>query len=199
MLIEQADRWLFGVLNSRLASPAMDGLMVFLTSADRSWPILLFIALFMLVRRGRMGLVPVLLALAAVGLSDYTASGILKPLVQRVRPCFALEHVRLLVDQSHSFSFASSHAANTAAVASTVWIFFSRGPLLDRAFTALSLLYAALVGFSRIYVGVHYPGDVLAGMAIGIAWASLCYLVYSWAMKNFVRRPVPGGGSDAGA
>ncbi|TCD48195.1 phosphatase PAP2 family protein [Chlorobium sp. N1] len=199
MLIEQADRWLFGVLNSRLATPAMDDLMVFLTSGKLSGHILVLIALFMLVQRGRRGIVPLLLALAAVGLSDFTASGVLKPLVQRVRPCFAIEHVRLLIDQSHSWSFASSHAANMAAVATTVWIFFSRGPLVERAFTAITLAYALLVAFSRVYVGVHYPGDVLGGMAIGVAWASILYLAWSWVMKNFVRRPAPGGGSDAGA
>ncbi|ABB24970.1 phosphatase PAP2 family protein [Pelodictyon luteolum] len=199
MLIEQADRWLFGVLNSRLANPSLDDLMVFLTSGKLSGHILALIVLFMLVQRGRNGLFPLLLALVAVGMSDYTASGVLKPLVERVRPCFALENVRLLIDQSHSWSFASSHAANMSAVATTVWIFFRRGPLIERVFTAITIAYAVLVAFSRIYVGVHYPGDVLAGMMIGALWASIAYLVFSWVMKNFVHRPCAEGGGHGAA
>ncbi len=199
MLIEQADRWLFGILNSRLANPLLDDLMVFLTSGNLSGHILALIILFMIVQRGRNGLFPLILALVAVGLSDYTASGVLKPLVARVRPCFALEHVRLLIDQSRSWSFASSHAANMSAVATTVWIFFRRGPLIERTFTWITIAYAILVAFSRVYVGVHYPGDVLAGIMIGAIWASIVYLAFSWVMKNFLHRPLAEGGGHGAA
>lgn len=194
--LETADARLFELLNHWLVNPAADDLMLFLTRAGQSGHIFLLAALFMVVRRGWPGVVIVLLAAMAVGLADFTASGILKPLVQRVRPCFALEGVRLLVDQSHSWSFASSHAANTAALASAVWIFFHRGPLVERLFVATMISHALLVGFSRIHVGVHYPGDVLAGMAIGVASASLVWIGASWLYKNFIQ---PRLTSDNGA
>ncbi len=184
--IEQADIWLFRLVNGHLAHPAADELMLFLTDAALSLPLLLLAGAFMIVRRGRDGLVVLLLAAIAVGIADFTASGILKPLFHRVRPCFALEGVRLLVSQSRSWSFASSHAANSAAVATTVWIFFRAGALVDRAYVAVMLLYGLLVALSRIYVGVHYPGDVLGGIAVGIASASLVYTVAAWIVKRYV-------------
>ncbi|NTV92588.1 MAG: phosphatase PAP2 family protein [Chlorobiaceae bacterium] len=187
VLIEQADVWLFHAVNQKMVHPAADDLMVFLTTFRLSWPVFFFAALFILIRKGRAGALVILLALCAVGISDYTASGILKPLFQRVRPCFALEGCRLLVEQSHSFSFASSHAANAAAVAGTVWIYFYRnGPVADKLFSILLSLYAFFVAYSRVYVGVHYPADVLAGSIIGICSALLVYVIWSWLYKNVI-------------
>ncbi len=186
-LIEQVDVWLFRLLNLRLVHPAADDLMVFLTQSSLSGHILLLVALFVLIRGGKSGVLVIVLALLALGLSDFVASGVLKPLVQRVRPCFALDHVRLLVTQPRSFSFASSHAANSSAVATLLWIFFHRGVLVEKLFSVIMILYALLISFSRVYVGVHYPGDLLAGMVIGVSSASLIYLIYSWVLKNFLQ------------
>ncbi len=185
--IEQADVWLFRLLNHNLVNPAADDLMVLLTGGRFSWHIFVLVAFFMVIRKGKGGFLVILLALIAVGLADSVASGILKPLVQRVRPCFALDHVRLLISQPHSYSFASSHAANSTAVATVTWIFFHRGLLVEKLFTGLIICYAFVVSFSRIYVGVHYPGDVLAGMAVGICSALLVYLFFSWIMKNIIQ------------
>ena len=187
-LIEQGDVWLFGVLNGTPKSPLLDELMVYLTTVKMSWPILLLWALFIIARRGKSALLLLLCAGLAVGLSDFIASGVLKPLVQRTRPCFALEHVRLLISQPRSYSFASSHAANSMAIAVVTWLFFSRGVVVEKLFTLVMFCYAVMVGFSRIYVGVHYPTDVLAGMVIGTCSALLFYLIFSWLAKNMPLR-----------
>jgi undecaprenyl-diphosphatase len=186
-LIEQTDVWLFRLLNHNLVNPAADDLMVFLTSGRLSWYVFLLAAFFMAIRKGKTGFLVILLALLSIGLADYTASGILKPLVQRVRPCFALDHVRLLVSQPRSYSFASSHAANSAAFAAITWIFFHRGVLVEKLFTGIMIFFALAVSFSRVYVGVHYPGDVLAGMVIGVCSALLVYLFFSWILKNVIQ------------
>jgi undecaprenyl-diphosphatase len=185
-VIEQVDIWLFRLLNHSLASPAVDDLMLFVTRPNLSFHLLVLAAAFMVIRKGRDGFVVLLLAILAVGLADFIASGIFKPLFQRVRPCFALDGVRLLVDQSRSWSFASSHAANSAAVASIIWIFFWNGKAVDRAFTALMIVYGILVAWSRIHVGVHYPGDVLGGIVIGMASAIIGYTAAAWLLKRFV-------------
>jgi undecaprenyl-diphosphatase len=185
--IEQADVWLFRLLNRNMVNPAADDLMVFLTNGRLSWPIFFLAALFMVVRKGKTGFLVILLALLAVGLSDFVASGILKPLVQRIRPCFALDHVRLLIHQPYSYSFASSHAANSTAVVVITWIFFHRGALVEKFFIGLMILYALAISFSRVYVGVHYPGDILAGMVVGVCSALLVYLLFSWLLKNIIQ------------
>ena len=186
-LIEQADVWLFQLLNLHLVHPAADDLMVFLTRVRLSGHIIVLAALFIVVRRGKSAFQVILLALIAVGMADIVASGILKPLVQRIRPCFALDHVRLLVSQPRSYSFASSHAANSAAVATVIWIFFHRGIFVEKLFTIIMMLYALAISWSRVYVGVHYPGDVIAGMVIGVCSAMLLYLLYSWVLKNIMQ------------
>ncbi|MCX6179868.1 MAG: phosphatase PAP2 family protein [Chlorobiales bacterium] len=186
-LIEQADVWLFQLLNLHMVHPAADDLMVFLTRERLSGHIFFLAALFTLVRKGKDGFLILCFALLAVGLADVIASGIFKPLVQRTRPCFALEHVRLLINQTRSYSFASSHAANSAASASVIWIFFHKGELVEKLFTTTMILYASAVAFSRVYVGVHYPGDVLAGMLIGVFSAIMVYLMVSWVWKNVIQ------------
>jgi undecaprenyl-diphosphatase len=186
-LIEQADVWFFHLLNLHLVHPAADDLMVFLTRVRLSGHIIVLAALFMVVRRGKSAFLVIILAVFAAGMADIVASGVLKPLVQRIRPCFALDHVRLLVSQPQSYSFASSHAANSAAVATLIWIFFHRGLFVEKLFTIIMMLYALAISWSRVYVGVHYPGDVIAGMVIGVCSAMLVYLLYSWVLKNIIQ------------
>jgi undecaprenyl-diphosphatase len=197
--IEQADAWLFQLINLRLVNPAADDLMVFLTKGNLSNHIFLLAILFIVIRKGKHALPVLLLTIAAVGIADYTASGILKPLVQRVRPCFALEHVRLLVVQVRSFSFASSHAANSAAAATMTWLFFHRGPFIEKLFARFMFVYALLLSYSRVYVGVHYPGDILGGIAIGICSSLLLYVLVSWGFKNYFQRALIRTEPDADA
>jgi undecaprenyl-diphosphatase len=185
--IEQVDVWLFQLLNLHLVNPAADDLLVFLTRGKLSWHIIVLAAFFMVIRKGKKGFQVIVLVLLAVGLADFVASGIFKPLVHRIRPCFALEHVRLLVSQVHSYSFASSHAANSAAIAAVTWIVFHRGAVVEKLFTSLMILYALVIAWSRVYVGVHYPGDVFAGALIGVGSAFLVYLLFSWIVKNVVQ------------
>ncbi|NTU53629.1 MAG: phosphatase PAP2 family protein [Chlorobiaceae bacterium] len=188
-LFEQMDAWLFRFLNHNLVHPAVDDLMLFVTNPKLSLHVIVLALLFIFFRKGKEALFIFLLLLLAVGIADFTASGIMKPLFQRVRPCFALDGVRLLLArQTHSWSFASSHAANSTAIASLVWIFFWHGELVDKVYTALIIVYALMISFSRIYIGVHYPGDVLGGMLVGLFSATLVYTAASWTVKNVVHR-----------
>src|SRR4051794_23020722 len=92
-------------------------------------------------------------------------------LVERTRPYLAHPaHAHLLIARSHDPSFPSDHATGGFALAFGVWLY-------DRTLGTMLLVLAAIVAFARVYVGTHYPGDVVAGAAIGIAVAASLYLV----------------------
>ena len=90
-------------------------------------------------------------------------------LVDRTRPYLAHPaHAHLLIARSHDPSFPSDHATGAFALALGIWLY-------DRAMGTLMLVLAALLSFSRVYVGTHYPGDVVAGALIGMAVAGALY------------------------
>lgn len=101
-----------------------------------------------------------LLLALAVGVTDGLVSNTLKHAIGRVRPCAALENVHLLVGCSGSGSMPSSHAANWFAMAMVAFLFHQRS-------WRVMLPLAVAVSFSRVYNGVHYPSDVLAGAILG--------------------------------
>jgi len=120
------------------------------------------VVLYLLGKGGRHGRVIVLCAVLLVVCADASATA-LRSYFQRVRPCQALEGVRLLVGCSDSFSFPSNHATNAFALAAFFATYY-------RQRAVPLFVMAALVGYSRIYVGVHYPTDVLAGALLGVAF-----------------------------
>ncbi len=127
----------------------------------------------------------VLLAAAlVVGGAELITGGIMKPAFERLRPCHdpALrEKVHLVVECGGRYGFASGHASDTFAAAT----FFS---LVLRRFSAHALwlfAWAALVAYSRVYVGVHYPLDIVAGALVGAALGALCWLALrGWAISG---------------
>jgi len=112
----------------------------------------------------------------AVGLSDYTCSGILKPLVCRPRPTHepALEWMLHLVNgyTGGLYGFCSSHAANTMSVGLLFSLLYR-----NKIATAGLMTWVALNCYSRMYLGAHYPTDILCGLLIGSAWAVLVWWV----------------------
>lgn len=111
-------------------------------------------------------------------LSDQISSGLIKPLVQRPRP----SHEPLLMEQLHyvngyhggPFGFVSSHAANTLALA--VWLSLL---LRQRSLWCALVVFYVANSYSRIYLGVHYPGDILCGSFIGALCGWLGYILYN--------------------
>ncbi len=111
-------------------------------------------------------------------LSDQTASGLMKPFFERLRP----SRDPVLSDMVHivnnyrggKFGFASSHAANTFALAVFTALLFKR-----RYLSVFMLFWAVVVSYSRIYLGVHYPGDIIAGAVIGAVAGAAIYHIYN--------------------
>ncbi len=109
---------------------------------------------------------------ACVAISDGVSSQLIKPTVKRLRPCKAMqEQVDERVTCGSGYSFPSAHATNHFALAFLLILFFRPLRLL---YKGLLLFWAGLISFSQVYVGVHYPIDILTGALIG---ATIGYLI----------------------
>ncbi len=151
-------------INLTLANPAFDILFRYIGDLDLwRWPLALAIVLLLWkgTPRGRWF---VLAAFLAIAIIDPSIHYIFKPLFARLRPCKepALIWLRLIDGCGGKYGFPSSHAANTMALAVVAGEFFKRTRYF---FYPL----AVIIALSRVYLGVHYPGDIVAGAAYGAA------------------------------
>lgn len=145
-------------------APAIDRVMI-LASEAKTWMIL-FAVLFAIALRvkDKRLLKAVLCSLAALALTDLISFEVVKPIVARERPCWLLPHVTMVLSRcGGSYGFTSNHAANSFAV----WYVVARifGSRSICSITALTL--ATLVSVSRVYLGVHFFGDVVGGAILG--------------------------------
>jgi membrane-associated phospholipid phosphatase len=182
------DLSLFALLNRGFGSPLLDGVVYGLTNLHKQFwflvPVLLACG-WALWKGGRRGRVWVVCALLAVGASDLFSHRLLKDLLPRDRPChrvgregaMAFAQTRLVGECPGSKSFPSNHAANMAALGGVgVWMTAGRKRWLW-------LLIPLIIGYTRIYLGYHYPSDVLGGWIVGGMMATVCYF--------FLRRLLP--------
>lgn len=150
--------WIQGI-----SSPGMDTAMLGVTYSATSAVLWLVLAFLLTCSRRyrKMGVAVIVSVLVAYVVVDV----VMKPLIDRPRP-FEFADVALLVDAPTTSSFPSGHTASSFAAATAILVY-------DRRAGAVAVLYAALVGFSRLYLFVHWPTDVLAGAAVGIVVALL--------------------------
>ncbi len=163
---------IFRFINSGLANPITDKLMPFITDVTH-WYLVYVMLWFIILFKGgkyRIGLAIGMIILVIC--SDQISSNLLKNLFDRPRPCKVLENVHLLVTCTDSFSFPSSHAVNNFAAAMFFTIFY-------RHLKWILFSVATLMALSRIFVGVHYPSDVVGGALIGILIGYLLAKIYN--------------------
>lgn len=177
--------------------PYADSLM-WLISGKLAWLPMIIALLWVLFRQGWRKAILVLLAVAlTIALADQVSSSVIKPLVQRLRPSHnpAIESSLHIIRDYRGglYGFVSSHAANSFGVAALMALICRR-----RSVAAAFVGWAALVCYSRMYEGVHYPGDILCGALVGVAAACLVWLAYRKAHARMLASdPEPMDATDA--
>lgn len=160
--IKQIDIDLFLWLNGQ-GHPLLDDFMLFM-SAKMVWAPLYLLLIYLLYREYSWQFwKPLILIIIAVTLADQTTSSFMKPFFERLRPCHdaTLEGVINVGKCGGRYGFASSHAANTFALATFYFTLFRN------KWAGVLLVWAAVVSYSRIYLGVHFPADILVGGLLG--------------------------------
>lgn len=186
--IIQLDHQVFLYLNN-LGTPTWDGFWMFITGKWNSIP-LYIILLYLLYKK--TGIKATLITVFVIGLmiggTDQLANLFKKVLFLRPRPCHdevVYEAMRLVKSYcGGKYGYFSGHASSSIALAVFLGKIFK--PHL-KYLGGLLLVWAVFVGYSRIYIGVHYPGDVLTGMFFGVLIALLFYKLQQYLIYRFLR------------
>jgi undecaprenyl-diphosphatase len=182
--IINADKALFYFINKKLASPSIDTFLLLSRQAFTWIPVYFFFLLFF-VSNSRKYILPIIvLSVFTFALTDFTSASILKPLIGRFRPCQSLSlgfEVRNIAGCGGIFSMPSSHASNHFGL-SAFWFFLINHLYKSKWYWLW--IWAALIGFAQIYVGVHFPADILTGAVLGLLAGSFTFYIFKkWTTK----------------
>ncbi len=190
--LQNLDAALFRFVNGTLQNPVFDFLMPFITDLNKHASVLIIVGavlILLFLKVGTKGKYAVVVLAFGILLSDQLNSSVAKFILVRPRPCHVLQHVHLLVSCGSGYSFPSSHAVNNFCGAVILSFFFPQAAVWLYTF-------AGIVSFSRVYVGVHYPADVVGGAIIGVCCGLIMIALFLW-MEHFtlriirrVRRPI---------
>jgi undecaprenyl-diphosphatase len=171
--LSDLDTALFFFINLKLANPVTNFFMPIITD-DRLLRVIYATAMIILLWKGNARLRwMVLFSIIALTLADQISAGLLKDMIGRPRPCHIFDHnsINMLVHCGTGKSMPSAHAANVFAQA----VFFSYS---DRQPRIYLFTFATLVALSRVFVGVHYPGDIIVGSLLGTVIGLIIILLF---------------------
>ncbi|WP_256012416.1 phosphatase PAP2 family protein [Desertivirga xinjiangensis] len=161
------DHQLFKAINVGLTNPFFDWLMPLLRNRYFWAPLYFFLIIFLIRNYKKAGVICILFLLITFGIADYVSASVIKPSIERLRPCnepgFNTEIIARVVCGS-GFSFPSTHATNHFAIAMFLSVVFSRR---WKWIWLVSFLWAFSIIFAQVYVGVHFPVDVTCGALLG--------------------------------
>jgi len=183
----QLDKQLFQYLNS-LGSTTWDGFWMFITGKWNSVPLYILLVYLLFKKTNiKITVITVLMVAFMITLTDQLAN-VFKDGFMRLRPCYDIDFFEVMRRVKPScggrYGYFSAHAASSMALA----VFL--GKVLKPHFKyvgSLLVTWAVIVGYSRIYIGVHYPGDVLTGVFFGVVIALLMYRLQQYLIYRFLR------------
>jgi membrane-associated phospholipid phosphatase len=184
---EEIDKGLFILIHSDAAVPAIDGVMKGLRHAFTWIPLYAFLLYWILRHGKKFAWQFILLSLVSFAITDYTSASILKPVLARTRPCYDPElqvYIRDLVGCGGQLSFPSSHAANHFGLAA-FW-FYAIYLIKGQRWYWL-WIWALFIGYAQVYVGKHYPMDIVGGAMFGYVVGTLCAIIF----EKWIYRPHP--------
>src|SRR5215475_177991 len=155
----------FRLINEAGSNPLFDKIMPFVSGNAFFYPALVLLGVLLIWKGRSRGIICILMLALAVGLCDGWICRLIKEVVARPRPFVTLSDVHCLIGKGGSFSMPSSHAANWFAAVIVAAIYYRRS-------LWLTMPLAILVAYSRVYNGVHYPSDALAGAVLGAGTAA---------------------------
>ncbi|MEM8524855.1 MAG: phosphatase PAP2 family protein [Bacteroidota bacterium] len=174
------DEALFSFINQDLANPFLDTIMPYWREKTTWIPLYIIILAFAFLKFSwKKSTLFVILLVSTVGIADQISSQWIKKSVERIRPCndqAMQEELHLLVSCGSGYSFTSSHATNHFAVA----LFIAFSLFSDKKiWRALLFFWATTIALGQVYVGVHYPLDIIVGALLGLS--------IGWGMLNLFR------------
>lgn len=184
----EIDVAIFHYINHSLSSDFLDFLLVPIRYLKLWIPLYLFVLTFVLFNQVKFHWITIFTIIAAVGFADIASSHIIKPLVERPRPCHSnsgLENVNIRVRCGSGYSFTSSHATNHFAIATIFFLLFRR---IGKKWLWLLFIWAGLISLAQVYVGVHYPIDITCGSILGTMIATFVYKIHCKILQNLKNR-----------
>jgi undecaprenyl-diphosphatase len=174
--LDGIDKEIFLFLNG-LHNDFFDTLMIWITDQETWYPFYALILAWMFWKFRSKAFLPLLLIAISITVSDQFTSTLMKPLFERLRPCHNpdIQHlVHAAAGCGGLYGFASGHAANSFVLATLLFLFFRQ----ESRYWVLMFVWACIVAYSRVYLGVHYPGDILGGALVGSGTGYIIWLVY---------------------
>ncbi len=169
------DEETFLVINRDWVSPFLDWLLVPARNPLTWIPVYAFLLLFLVINFKKQGWITIGMVVLCFIVTDQLSGHVIKPWLERVRPCndsYLAEYVRQLVPCGSGYSFTSNHASNHFGISVMLMLLIGR---LAWWVKPLLLLWAIVVAYAQVYVGLHYPIDVIGGALLGTLTALALY------------------------